>query len=130
MPACETLQRKNAGILRTIASLGAMRKGSVCEQFQYSRREDGTRLKRGPYLMYTCKKKGKTLGKRLSKEKASLYRAQIERFRRFQELCREFADGSEQLADMEVSNVKGSKKNSSNASRQNRKRKRAGSSRG
>jgi len=112
MPHPKAIREKNAEILKSIASLGAMRKGSVCEQFQFSRRKDGTRLKRGPYMMYTCKKNGKTKGRRLSKENAGVYRAQIDTFREFQKLCGQLVENSEQLADMEAADVKKGKKNS------------------
>ncbi len=123
----KTVQRKNSRILQRIASLGAMRKGPISTQFQKYRRTDGTSTKRGPYLMYTCKRKGKTVGKRLSQEEASVYQAQIDAVRQFQELCGEFVEGSQQLADMEASDATGGKKNSSNGSRPNRKPRRVAS---
>ena len=112
MPQPKAIQEKNAKILKSIASLGAMRKGSVCEQFQFLRRKDGSRLKRGPYLMYTCKKNGKTKGKRLSKKNADVYRVQINTFREFQKLCGQFVENNEQLADIEAADGKKGKKNS------------------
>ena len=93
-----------------------MRRGSVCEQYQRSRRKDGTVTRRGPYAMYTLKRKGKTVGKRLAKKDLPLYRAQIERFRGYEKLAREFLEVSEQLADIEVAPGDGAKKNSSKRS--------------
>ncbi len=112
MSTAKAIQKKKDEILKKIASLGPMRKGSVCEQFQFATRKDGTRNKRGPYPMYTCKKKGKTSGKRLSKENEPLFRAQIDAFRQFQILCAQFAHSSEQLADREIVGTKKGKKNS------------------
>lgn len=121
-----SLQQKKTEILDAIASLEPMRVGSVCEQFQSTKRKDGTVTKRGPYAMYTRKKNGKTVGKRLSKQEAPLYGKQIDRFRKFKELSVEFVETSERLADLEVvaetegkknSKTKSSKKSSAKSSR-------------
>lgn len=102
MPTLKKLLQKKNEVLDAIAKLKPMRIGSICEQYQHTKRKDGTRTKRGPYLMYTRKKEGKTVGKRLSKEEATLYRNQIDSFREFQELSAQFVETSEQLADMEA----------------------------
>lgn len=74
--------------------------------------------------MYTTKKDGKTLGKRLSPAQAPLYQAQIERFRTFQGLCQRFVDLGEQRADREVAErVNGGKKNSKITSSGNKRSK-------
>jgi hypothetical protein len=122
MPARKKLHQRKEEILQAIASLKPMRKGSVCRQFQRTVRKKGPDTQRGPYPMYTCKKKGKTVGKRLSQDEAVQYRAQIDAFRRFQELCREFAEVSETLADLEAPALEEvGKKNSSRASSSSRK---------
>lgn len=117
MPEFKSLQQKKAGILDAIASLDPMRAGSVCEQFQRTKHKDGTLTKRGPYAMYTRKKNGKTVGKRLSQQEAPLYRRQIDLFRKFQELSAEFVETSERLADLEVVAETEGKKNSRGKSR-------------
>lgn len=117
MSTLKMLQQKKVDVLRAIASLDPMRMGSVCEQFQRTRRKDGTIAKRGPYTMYTRKKKGKSVGKRLSEQEAPLYRDQIGLFRKFQELCGEFVETSERLADLKVAAKTEVKKNSSTKSR-------------
>ena len=123
MTGRNSLRFRRAQIIEEIANVGSMRKGSVCEQFQRSRRSDGTISKRGPYAMYTCKKGGKTVGKRLWPEQAALYRTQIERFRKFRVLCGELADVSEKMADCEALAQQEGKRNSSRLSGRSTKRK-------
>lgn len=122
-----SLQNKRSGIIKEIAALGAMRKGSLCEQYQSTRRKDGTTTKRGPYVMYTFKRGTKTFGKRLSRSQAPLYREQIEKFRKFQILCGDLADVSEKMADHQAAEREEGKKNSSKASGRKRRRKLPGS---
>jgi len=130
MPAHRKLQHRREEILEAMASLKPMRKGSLCQQFQRTRHKKGPSTRRGPYAMYTCKKKGKTVGKRLSREKALQYRDQIDVFRHFQKLCREFVEVNEQLADFEAAAPRDEgKKNSSRASRSNSEPKPPASSR-
>ena len=61
MSTFKKLQQKKDEVLNFIAKLNPMRIGSVCEQYQHTKRKDGTRTKRGPYFMYTRKKEGKTV---------------------------------------------------------------------
>lgn len=65
MNKTEVLTQKKAEILKKIANLGPMRKGSVTEQFLETKRKDGSKTKRGPYLVYTFKEKGKTKSRRI-----------------------------------------------------------------
>lgn len=99
----QALIKQQERILQEVAKLGPMRKGSVSEYSPTTVRKDGSRKSRGPYLVYTCKKKGKTRGKHLrgpGQEKT--YREQIARFRRFEELIAQFGEISEQLADRDA----------------------------
>jgi len=96
------LQSRLHQTLQRIAQLKPMRKGSVTEQTVATRAKDGQPAERGPYPLYTCKKKGRTRSKRIPRERVPLYREQIERFRRFQDLIAEYAEISEQLADAEA----------------------------
>ena len=107
------LQETKQTLIREIAALGPMRMGSLCERFLPSRRRDGSVHRRGPYVMYTYKKEGKTLGKFVKEKDVQLYREQIEVYRRFEQLSRELVTVSQKLADIEASAEKEeSKKNS------------------
>jgi hypothetical protein len=80
-----------------------MRKGTLVEQVVQKTRGDGSRSKLGPYTLYTFKRDGKTLSRRLGGgEQVALYRAQIAEFRRFQELTAELAGVGQALADLEA----------------------------
>lgn len=101
MNEIERLEKRRMQIIEEISSIGTMRKGSVTEQYlkvaRKGEREPGLR---GPYFLYTRKEKGKTVGRRLSKEKADRFRQQVEAFHRFQALGKEYAEISERLADL------------------------------
>ncbi|NQU44922.1 hypothetical protein HQ520_16675 [bacterium] len=106
------LLKERDRILDQMARLGPMRKGSVSEFTIASVGKDGSRRTRGPYLKYTVKKNNKTCGKHLrNRAEADLYRRQIARFRRFQELEAQFVEVGERLGDLEVSETD-AKKNS------------------
>ena len=109
-PYKRQLQQAQNALLKRFAEMGSLRQGSVCEQFRRVRRKDGTMVKSGPYPMYTRKKHGKTVGKRLTAQQVPLYRAQIDQFRDFQDLCRRFDELGEQRADLEVAEKGGARK--------------------
>lgn len=117
MDATAQLEHKKQIILEQIAALGPMRMGSISERMQPTRRPDGSVHHRGPYMMYTYKKAGKTLGRQLPAGRdAALYRRQIENYRRFEQLSRELVETSQSLADLEAAGDKGAKKNSRSGS--------------
>ena len=95
------LTQTRSDILKEIASLGPMRKGTLSEQFLETVRKDGSKRKRGPYMVYTFKEKGKTVSLRIkTQEQARVYREQIRSFRRYQELSGELLKVSQRLADL------------------------------
>jgi hypothetical protein len=114
MECAERLLCRRSAILAQLAALGPMRKGTLVEQMVQKTRGDGSRSQLGPYTLYTFKRDGKTLSRRLGGgEQVSLYRAQIAEFRRFQELTAELAGVGHALADLEAAGEQvGSKKNS------------------
>jgi hypothetical protein len=113
MNTSDHLNRRKDQILAELAALGPMRKGSLNEQFVQTVLQDGTPRQRGPYTIYTYKEQGKTISRRLRKpDLVELYRQQIARFRRFQELTDELARVGQQWADLEATQDDGSKKNS------------------
>jgi hypothetical protein len=53
-----------------------------------------------PYALYTFKKKGKTVGRRLREpEEVRRLEEQVENYHVFRSLCRELVDLSEQICD-------------------------------
>jgi hypothetical protein len=115
MDTFRKLAARRRHIIEQIAALGPMRMGSITEQYLPYKRSDGSVGRRGPYLTYTFKRKGKTCGKHLrSPEQAEQYRRQIQNYRRYQQLSAELVQVSQALADREVADDEGGKKNSRN----------------
>ena len=113
MDSYRKLTARHAQILEQIAALGPMRRGSISEQMLPTKQPDGSIRRRGPYLTYTFKQAGKTRGKHLrNQDEADLYQAQIQNYRRYQQLSAELVQLSQTLADLEASGEEGSKKNS------------------
>jgi hypothetical protein len=111
-PSTKLIQRKDQ-LHAQLALLGAMRKGTLSEQFVQTTRKDGTPSRRGPYTVYTFKQHGQTISRRLSdRTQIACFRQQIATFRRFQELTAELAQVGQQLADLEAAGQAGGKKNS------------------
>lgn len=100
MPA--NSQVKFQQILQQIASLQPMRKGSITMQTVETTKKDGSKAIRGPYPLYTCKKKGRTVSRRIPKDQVDTYRTQIERHHQFKNLIDELSELYERMADIEL----------------------------
>ncbi len=99
MSEIERLEKRRMQIIKEMSSIRTMRKGSVTEQYlKVVRKGEREPALRGPYFLYTRKEKGKTVGRRLTKEEADQFRQQVEAFHRFQALGKEYAEISERLA--------------------------------
>lgn len=103
MSKLNELKQQRDEVLKELAGLDEMRRGSVVEQFVESTRQDGTTVRRGPYFLYSYKEQGKTVSQRLKDAgEADLYRRQIQSFRRFQELTSQLRKLGEQISDLAV----------------------------
>lgn len=103
MKATEKLMARREAILEEIAGIERMRRGSVTEQYVETVRADGSKGRRGPYFLYSFKKKRKTVSRRVTRrDLVPEYRAQIEAFRRFDELVRELTAIGEKLGDLSI----------------------------
>jgi hypothetical protein len=103
MATMEELRRERKRILGELARLEEMRRGSVVEQFVETTRKDGSKSRRGPYPLYSYKKKGKTISRRLlDRTQAARYRTQIQAFRRFQKLTSRLLAIGEQISELLV----------------------------
>lgn len=101
MAAIEQLRLERKRILGELAQLEEIRRGSVVEQFVETTRKDGSKSRRGPYFLYSYKEKGKTVSRRLpDRKQVSLYRTQIQAFRRFQELTARLLKIGEQISEL------------------------------
>jgi hypothetical protein len=96
------LEVRREEILTKIREIRAMRKGSVTEQYlKVKAKGQDEPVLRGPYFLYTRKERGKSVGRRLSREQAERYREEVEAFHHFQGLCNEYAEVTERLGALE-----------------------------
>lgn len=111
MAKAEMVRSRRNEVLRELAGLEHMRRGSVVEQFVEDVHKDGCTVRRGPYLLYSYKHKKKTISRRLKgSDEAERYREQISAFRRFQDLMAELVNLGEQLCEIEDASVTDVKK--------------------
>lgn len=102
MEQISVLIERREQILGLIREIRAMRKGSVEEQyFKAQKKEKGKPVMQGPYWLYTCKERGKTVGRRLSKEQSERFGEEVKAYHRFQSLCSEYAEITQRLGDLE-----------------------------
>lgn len=100
METSTSLRARKRELLEQINGLGEMRKGSIVEQYMEAEKQDGTIVRRGPYLLYSYKDKGKTVSRRLPDLiTATLYREQISAYRTFEGLCDELTRTSQKICD-------------------------------
>lgn len=122
MTRVEQLQDRRQRIVRELSQLDQMRRGSVVDQYVEATRKDGTRVRRGPYVLYSYKEEGKTVSRRITDpEQIPLYQQQIDRFRRFQQLSAELITLGEQLSELALSEP-GVKKTSKRRSKSKKRR--------
>ena len=97
----DQLELQRQRILKEIAGLREMRRGSICEQFVESTGRDGSKKRLGPYYVYTYKDHGKTISRRLTNPtEVALCQKQIDAFRQFQELTAELLRVGEQAGNL------------------------------
>ncbi|GBE02710.1 hypothetical protein BMS3Bbin06_00446 [bacterium BMS3Bbin06] len=104
MTQLQGLRIRRDEILKEITALEQIRRGSVVEQFVETVKADGSKVRRGPYALYSYKEKKKTVSRRVSNpELVKVYRKQIKAFRRYQELSAELICIGEKISDMIIS---------------------------
>jgi hypothetical protein len=114
MNRTQAVQKRRAEIIKELADLDQLRRGSVIDQVYESVREDGTKVRRGPYPLYSFKEKGKTVSRRIKDPKRKrVYEGQIQAFRRFQALTAELLRLGEELADLALAEDPTGKKTAS-----------------
>ena len=97
------IRQEREQVLKELAGLDQIRRGSVTEQHVQTVGPDGTKRTRGPYPLYTFKEDGKTFSRRLhDSAQISVYRQQIQHWRRFNELVERLRVLGEQLSDLAV----------------------------
>lgn len=106
------LHARRRQLLSQIENLDQIRRGSITEQFVESTRKDGTKVRRGPYTLYSFKDKGgRTVSRRLKDpDQIAHYRSQINAFREFQQCTVELLALGEVLSDRSIENLETEKK--------------------
>ncbi len=112
MSAQQDLLSQRQNLIQQIEELPPMRIGFLQHQLLPRKRKDGTIALRGPYWTYTYSQSGKTHGKHIASDReAAIYAAQIESRKKFQDICDQFLEVSQKMADLELLEDQG-KKNS------------------
>lgn len=97
------IRQEREQVLKELAGLEQVRRGSVTEQHIQTVDHDGTPRTRGPYPLYTFKEDGKTFSRRLhNAAEVDVYRKQIQHWKRFNELVERLRVLGEQLSDLAV----------------------------
>src|SRR6266550_24997 len=105
-PPYPNLENQRQQLLRKLSNLRELRRGSLTEQFLMVKRQDGSRVKRGPYPLFTRKAAKKTVSVRLSDPAlVPIYRQQIQTMREFETVINQLVRVGEQLSDLAVAEV-------------------------
>ena len=100
------LEQQRQALLRQLADLRELRRGSLTEQFLSVKHADGSKVKRGPYPLLTRKQANKTVSLRLTDPATvPLYRKQIQAMRQFETVVEKLVQVGEQLSDLAVAEV-------------------------
>ena len=100
------LEYQRQGLLRQLADLRELRRGSLTEQFLNVKHADGSKVRRGPYPLLTRKEAKKTVSVRLTDPAlVPLYRRQIQAMRQFESVVEQLVRVGEQLGDLAVAEV-------------------------
>jgi hypothetical protein len=100
------LEQQRQGLLRQLADLRELRRGSLTEQFLTVKHADGSSVKRGPYPLLTRKEASKTVSVRLTDPAlVALYRQQIQALRQFEGVVDQLVRLGEQLGDLAVAEI-------------------------
>lgn len=101
-----TLEHLRQDLLRQLADLRELRRGSLTEQFLTVKHADGSKVRRGPYPLLTRKEAQKTVSLRLTDPAlVPLYRRQIQTMRQFETVVEQLGRLGEQLGDLAVAEV-------------------------
>jgi hypothetical protein len=100
------LEQQRQGLLRQLADLRELRRGSLTEQFLTVKHADGSTAKHGPYPLLTRKEAQKTVSVRLTDAAlVPLYRRQIQTLRQFENVVDQLVRVGEELGDLAVAEV-------------------------
>jgi hypothetical protein len=95
------VQQTRQEILTHIGLIEEMRRGSVTRQFlKIKLKGQKDPALAGPYALFTCKKNGRTVGRRLrDAQEIRRLEHQVQNFHTFQNLCRRLVEISEKICE-------------------------------
>jgi len=100
------LENQRQQLLRQLSDMRELRRGSLTQQFLMVKRKDGSRVKRGPYPLFTRKEAQKTVSVRLSDPAlVPIYRQQIQTMREFETLISQLVRVGEEFSDLAVAEL-------------------------
>jgi hypothetical protein len=100
------LEQQRQSLLRQLADLRELRRGSLTEQFLTVKHADGSKVQRGPYPLLTRKEAQKTVSLRLTDPAlVPLYRRQIQTLREFERVVDQLVRVGEELGDLAVAEL-------------------------
>ena len=101
MKSMEQQEAERQEILRDMAGIERMRRGTVSEQYVKTRQKDGSVIENGPYFLYSRTEKGRSVSQRITADVLDRYRAETENCRRFKELANRCVLVCEGLAEQD-----------------------------
>lgn len=103
MSTMNAVRRRRKEIIEEITTLEKIRRGSVTDQMLHPKGKDGRRYDCGPYAVYTLKRGGRTISRRVRDAQRDRYKQQVDACHRLQALTRELMDLGEQMCDLSES---------------------------
>jgi len=104
MKLTASIELKRKGVAEQMLRLGAMRRGTLNEQYLSAARKDAVPpVPLGPYYVSSRKESGKTVSRRIRAQDVERVQGEIDCHNRFMQLCREFVELSEQLGEAQRS---------------------------
>lgn len=96
-------EQKRQEIVREMLAITAMRRGTINEQyFKVNQKGKSEPMLRGPYFVFSRREGSRTVSERLtSPQQLDQARQDISAYKKFQDLCKEFAELTEQMCALE-----------------------------
>lgn len=92
------LEQERLAILEKIGKIRHMRRGTINEQYLSVKQKGKEPMRRGPYFVLSKNESGKTKSIRLHKNELNQVQQDVEAYKEFQKLSKEYVDVTEALA--------------------------------